>query len=126
LAWAALVLVIVASVLLAVPPVRAAVLEVLRFGAVRIFLIEPTPVPTLPPPTDRWPRLDRHRRPWHLCWTWPGKQPWPRPKHRLISPFACPVTRRTWDHRIRSFCKISTGRCWCWSGWRPANRLGFA
>ena len=52
LAWAALVLVIVASVLLAVPPVRAAVLEVLRFGAVRIFLIEPTPVPTLPPPTD--------------------------------------------------------------------------
>lgn len=50
LAWAALVLVIVASVLLAVPPVRAAVLEVLRFGAVRIFLVEPTPTPTLPPP----------------------------------------------------------------------------
>jgi hypothetical protein len=51
LAWAVLVLIIVASVLLAVPPVRAAVLEVLRFGAVRIFLVEPTPAPTLPPPT---------------------------------------------------------------------------
>jgi hypothetical protein len=50
LAWAALGLVIVASALLAVPPVRAAVLEVLRFGAVRIFLVEPTPAPTLPPP----------------------------------------------------------------------------
>jgi hypothetical protein len=32
--------------LLAVPPVRAAILEFLQIGAVRIWLVEPTPVPT--------------------------------------------------------------------------------
>ena len=41
------------AVILAVPPVRAAVLDWIRIGAVRIFLIQPspTPVPTALPET---------------------------------------------------------------------------
>ncbi|HEX8683412.1 MAG TPA: hypothetical protein VF707_13920, partial [Ardenticatenaceae bacterium] len=42
LGWAALLLLMLAG-LLAVPQVRAGVLEVLRIGAVRILLVEPTP-----------------------------------------------------------------------------------
>ncbi len=40
---------LVLAALLAVPPVRAALLDVLRIGAVRIFLVPPTPTPTLVP-----------------------------------------------------------------------------
>jgi hypothetical protein len=49
LAWAAAIAVFVLVGLLAVPQVRAGLLEVLRFGAVRILLAEPTP--TVVPPT---------------------------------------------------------------------------
>lgn len=41
--------------LLALPPVRAAVLDVLRIGAVRIRLIEPTPTPAPPMPIRTTP-----------------------------------------------------------------------
>lgn len=54
LAWAAAAVVILAASLLAVPQVRAGLLEVLRIGAVEIRLIEPTaiPIPTpAPSPT---------------------------------------------------------------------------
>lgn len=47
LAWVALGLIVVAALLFTVPPVRAALLEALRLGAVRIFLSQPTP--TVPP-----------------------------------------------------------------------------
>lgn len=49
LAWAAIVaaLILLAG-LMAVPQVRAAVIEFLRIGAIRIFLVEPTPTPTVP------------------------------------------------------------------------------
>lgn len=50
LVWAALVVLLMTLAgLLAVPQVRAAVLEFLQIGVIRIFLTEPTPSP--PPPT---------------------------------------------------------------------------
>ena len=48
-AWAAGIIVLVLIILLAVPPVRAQILEFLQFGAIRIFLSTPTPTPTLVP-----------------------------------------------------------------------------
>lgn len=47
LAWAAAALALLVLGLLAVPQVRAAVVDFLRLGAVRIFLGQPTPAPTL-------------------------------------------------------------------------------
>lgn len=44
--WAALILITLLLGLFAVPPVRAAILEYLQLGAVRIWLVEPTPSPT--------------------------------------------------------------------------------
>lgn len=52
LRWAVAVLVVIvllAGGLLAVPGVRAAVIEFIRVGAIRIFLPEPTPLPTEAP-----------------------------------------------------------------------------
>jgi hypothetical protein len=46
LAWAVAIVVIVLASLLAVPQVRAALLEFLRIGAVRIYLAAPSPTPT--------------------------------------------------------------------------------
>jgi hypothetical protein len=46
LAWAALLVLLILAGLLAVPQVRAALVEYLQIGAVRIFLIEPTLTPT--------------------------------------------------------------------------------
>ena len=48
LVWAALAVGLILAGLLAVPQVRAAVVEFLQLGSVRIFLTEPTPTP--PPP----------------------------------------------------------------------------
>ncbi len=48
LAWAIAMVLVIAAGLLAVPAVRAAVVEIVRLGAVRIFLGGPTPTP-LPP-----------------------------------------------------------------------------
>ncbi len=48
LAWAIAAFVVILAGLLAVPAVRAAVVEIVRLGAVRIFLGGPTPTP-LPP-----------------------------------------------------------------------------
>ncbi len=42
----AVALLLVLAVLFAVPPVRAAILEWIRIGAVKIFLVAPTPTPT--------------------------------------------------------------------------------
>jgi hypothetical protein len=49
--WVALILLIVLGGLLAVPQVRAALVEFLQIGAVRIFLVEPTPTSTPSPVT---------------------------------------------------------------------------
>ena len=46
LAWALAILLIVVSGLLAVPPVRAQILEFMQIGAIRIFLGEPSATPT--------------------------------------------------------------------------------
>ncbi len=51
LAWAAVVMLLVLGGLLAVPEVRAAVLEILRIGGITIFLSEPTPTDTPAPTT---------------------------------------------------------------------------
>jgi hypothetical protein len=48
-AWAAGLLILILAILLAVPPVRAQILEFLQFGAIRIFLSTPTPTPTALP-----------------------------------------------------------------------------
>lgn len=50
-AWAIIVVGVVLAGVLAVPPVRAALLEILQLGSVRILLSEPTPTATVPPPT---------------------------------------------------------------------------
>jgi hypothetical protein len=47
--WLAVTILLVLAGLLAVPQVRAAVVEWLQLGAVRIFLVEPTPSPTPTP-----------------------------------------------------------------------------
>ena len=54
MAWAIAILVFAMAGLLAVPPVRAQILEFLQFGAVRIFFTAPTPTatPTLIPTTQ--------------------------------------------------------------------------
>lgn len=47
LAWAAaLAIILVLAALMSVPPVRAAILEFLQIGAIRIFLVSPSPTPT--------------------------------------------------------------------------------
>lgn len=51
LVWAALCLILILGGLLAVPQVRAALVEYLQIGAVRIFMVEPTPSPTSLPST---------------------------------------------------------------------------
>jgi hypothetical protein len=49
-AWAlAAVIVLLLATILLVPPVRAAVLDFLQLGAVRIFLVEPDATPTMSP-----------------------------------------------------------------------------
>jgi hypothetical protein len=48
LAWALAIVLVIAAGLLAVPSVRAAVVEIVKLGAVRIFIGGPTPTP-LPP-----------------------------------------------------------------------------
>jgi Domain of unknown function (DUF4367) len=62
LAWAAILILVGLCALLAVPQVRAAVLEFIRIGAVRIFPQEPTatpgPTPTQPTPTPLKSILD--------------------------------------------------------------------
>lgn len=49
MAWVALVILLILGGLLAVPQVRAALVEYLQIGAVRIFLVEPTLTPTPTP-----------------------------------------------------------------------------
>jgi len=46
LAWGIVVILLLLATLMAVPPVRAQVLEFLQVGAIRIFLAEPTPTAT--------------------------------------------------------------------------------
>jgi hypothetical protein len=46
LAWAAALAIIVLAVLMAVPPVRAQILEFIQIGVIRIFQVEPTPTTT--------------------------------------------------------------------------------
>lgn len=46
LAWAVVIILVVMSGLLAVPPVRAQILEIIQIGAIRIFLGEPSATPT--------------------------------------------------------------------------------
>src|SRR5262245_28752258 len=62
LAWAAILILVGLCALLAVPQVRAAVLEFIRIGAVRNFVHEPTatpgPTPTQPTPTPLKSILD--------------------------------------------------------------------
>jgi hypothetical protein len=56
IAWAAGIVILVLAILLAVPPVRAQILEFLQFGAIRIFLTTPTPTPTVIPTQTVIPR----------------------------------------------------------------------
>lgn len=49
LAWAIAVVVLIAAALLAVPEVRAGLIRFLQIGAVRIFLVAPSPTPTATP-----------------------------------------------------------------------------
>jgi hypothetical protein len=49
MAWSLAMVLLLLSSLMLIPPVRAAILEVIEIGAVRIFRSEPTP---LPPPQD--------------------------------------------------------------------------
>lgn len=46
LVWAALLLILISAGMMAVPPIRAAVVDFLQVGAIRIWRVEPTPAPT--------------------------------------------------------------------------------
>ena len=48
MAWVLVIVITLLSGLLAVPPVRAQILEFLQIGVIRIFLTEPTPTLTIP------------------------------------------------------------------------------
>jgi len=52
LAWSLTLLLVLCSSLMLIPPVRAAVIEFIQIGVVRIFRAEPTP---LPPPNQEMP-----------------------------------------------------------------------
>src|SRR6266545_1531158 len=52
LAWTLTIILILCSSLLLIPPARAAIIEFIQIGVVRIFRGEPTP---LPPPTAESP-----------------------------------------------------------------------
>lgn len=52
LAWSLMIILILFASLMLIPPVRAAVLEFIQIGVVRIFRAEPTP---LPPPNQQVP-----------------------------------------------------------------------
>lgn len=52
-AWALLALVVALMACLAIPPVRAALLEFIQVGAIRIRLIQPTALPSLTPAPTR-------------------------------------------------------------------------
>lgn len=56
-AWSLTVVLILLSSLMLIPPARAAILEFIQIGAVKIFRIEPTPVPPLQhePPAQMFP-----------------------------------------------------------------------
>jgi hypothetical protein len=49
MAWALVVVIALLAGLLAVPPVRAQVLEFLQIGVIRIFLTQPTPTAIISP-----------------------------------------------------------------------------
>jgi len=51
LVWATLIVLFILAGLLVVPQVRAAVVEFLQLGAIRVLLVEPTPTAATPPPT---------------------------------------------------------------------------
>jgi hypothetical protein len=77
LVWATVLVVVLMFGLLAVPGVRAQVLEFLQIGIVRIFLVEPTPTPDSPSPTQVSPAVNP---------AGPGDaQPVPPPTQRLAS-----------------------------------------
>jgi hypothetical protein len=50
--WVAAIVVLLLLVLMAVPPVRAQILEFIQIGIVRIFVAEPSPTATLPAPVE--------------------------------------------------------------------------
>lgn len=52
-AWLLALFLLAAAALFAIPGVRAAVLEFIQVGVVRIFLVEPTPTPTESAPTPQ-------------------------------------------------------------------------
>jgi len=97
LAWALAAGIVALAALLAVPQTRAALINVLQIGVVRIFLASPTPpltatpgpTPTLLPP----------------CPASPAAPPWTRRGAQSPSPSACPLTRPTWASRTTSSCR---------------------
>lgn len=57
LAWVLVIALVLLVSLLAVPTVRAQILEFLQIGVIRIFLVEPTPTPIPPLPTSTFAPL---------------------------------------------------------------------
>lgn len=50
-AWSLTIVLVLITSLMLIPPARAAIVEFIQVGVVRIFRVEPTPVPTIPPST---------------------------------------------------------------------------
>ena len=55
LAWSLTIILVLISSLMLIPPARAAILEFIQIGVVRIFRAEPTSSAPLPPPTAQFP-----------------------------------------------------------------------
>lgn len=50
-AWSLTIALVLLTSLMLIPPARAAIVEFIQVGVVRIFRVEPTPMPTTPPST---------------------------------------------------------------------------
>lgn len=94
LAWSLAVIVILFSSLMLIPPVRAAVVEFIQIGVVRIFRAEPTP---LAPPQQQFPStmLPVTATPG------PASQPLIPMLERLAGEFTLEEAKQTVDYTIR-------------------------
>ncbi|MCB9103657.1 MAG: hypothetical protein H6633_05345 [Anaerolineales bacterium] len=119
--WAAVTVGIILLGVLAVPPVRAALVEMLQLGAVRIFLTEPTPIPTSLPPTSQSLPTDDHRADadgyaGQLGFGSGRRNHLVEAQQRVDFPIRLPAYPADLGQPIASLCKISPGRSLSWSG----------
>lgn len=109
LVWAALLLILISAGMMAVPPIRAAVVDFLQVGAIRIWRVEPTPAPT-PQATPLPSILDLA-----------GETTLFQARAQVDFPIYFPPIHQSWATRTKSIFKSSAARWLCSFGW---ERMG--